>query len=87
MYELPESLLVDNPLNRYLLNSTMMDGLVRDEDGGVTLYIQHDSPGKGKEPNWLPSPEGPFSVTLRLYWPKEEALNGSWQTPPLIKVN
>lgn len=87
MYELPESLLAANPLNRYLLNSTMMDDFVRDEDGGITLYLQNESPGKEKEPNWLPAPEGPFSATLRLYWPKEEALDGSWQLPPLKKVH
>ncbi|WP_342793827.1 DUF1254 domain-containing protein [Pontiella desulfatans] len=85
MYQLPESLLVENPLNRYLLNSPMMDDFVRDSDGGITLYIQHESPGKEKEPNWLPAPAGPFSLNLRLYWPQEEALNGSWQPPALIR--
>jgi len=86
MYELPESLLAANPLNRYLLNSTMMDEFVRDPDGGITLFLQHESPGKEKEPNWLPAPEGPFSATLRLYWPKEEALDGTWTLPPLKRV-
>jgi hypothetical protein len=86
MYELPETLLVDNPLNRYLLNSTMMEDFVRDEDGGITFYLQHDSPGKEKEANWLPAPEGPFSATLRLYWPKKEALDGRWELPPLKRV-
>ena len=86
MYELPETLLAANPLNRYLLNSTMMDDFVRDEDGGITLYLQLESPGKEKEPNWLPAPEGPFSATLRLYWPKPEALDGSWQVPPVTRV-
>jgi hypothetical protein len=86
MYELPESLLTANPINRYLLNSTMMDDFVRDEDGGITLYLQHDSPGKDKEANWLPAPEAPFSVIMRLYWPKEEALDGTWQLPPLKPV-
>jgi hypothetical protein len=83
MYELPESLLVPNPLDRYLLNSTMLDGFVRDADGGITLYVQHDSPGQENEPNWLPAPEGPFTVVTRLYWPKTEALNGTWQLPPM----
>jgi hypothetical protein len=87
MYELPPSLLVENPLNRYLLNSTMMDDFVRDQDGGITFYLQNESPGKEKEPNWLPAPEAPFSVIMRLYWPKEEALDGSWQLPLLIRVN
>jgi len=86
MYEMPASLLVANPLDRYLLNSTMLPDLVRDPDGGITLYLQHDSPGKTKEPNWLPAPKGPFIAILRLYWPKAEALNGSWKQPPLTRV-
>jgi len=86
MYELPASLLVANPINRYLLNSPMLPDFVRDPDGGITFYIQHDSPGKAKEPNWLPAPEGPFSVVMRLYWPKPDALDGTWKQPPLKGV-
>jgi hypothetical protein len=87
MYELPASLLVENPLNRYLLNSPMMDDFVFDEDGGLTLYFQNESPGKEKEPNWLPAPDGPFSVVMRLYLPKPEALSGEWVNPPMKKSN
>lgn len=86
MYELPETLLTENPLDRYLLNSPMLDSFVRGADGGITFYLQHDSPGKDKEPNWLPAPKGPFSATLRLYWPKEEALDGTWEVPVLQRV-
>lgn len=86
MYALPETLLVDNPLNRYLINSTMEPDFVRDEEGGITLYLQHESPGKNKEANWLPAPKGAFVVTMRLYWPKAEALNGTWKQPPLTHV-
>ncbi len=86
MYKLPESLLVENPINRYLINSPMFPDLEKDADGGVTLYIQHDSPGKDKEPNWLPAPPGPFMMAMRLYWPKEEALNGTWKAPKAVKV-
>ena len=62
-----------------LLNSTMLSDFVRNADDGITLYIQHDSPGKGKEANWLPAAKGPFMATMRLYWPKPEALDGSWK--------
>jgi hypothetical protein len=86
MYELPESLLVDNPIDRYLLNSSMLDDFVRDDDGGITLYVQHDSPGGGLEPNWLPAPAGPFFMAMRLYWPKREALDGTWKLPPLTRA-
>jgi len=57
-----------------------------DADGGLTLYIQNESPGKDKETNWLPAPEGAFSTVLRIYWPKAEALEGQWTPPPLKKA-
>ena len=84
MYDVPTSLLVTNPLNRYLLNAPMLPQFKRDADGGLTLYIQNESPGKDNEANWLPAPNGPFWMAMRLYWPKEEALNGKW-TAPLLK--
>jgi hypothetical protein len=83
MYALPSSLLVANPLNRYLLNSPMLPQFTRDADGGLTLLIQHDSPGQDQEANWLPAPQGPFFMAMRLYWPKDEALDGTWTAPPL----
>jgi hypothetical protein len=83
MYELPASLLVANSINRYLINSAMLPQLKRDANGGLTLLIQNQSPGKGKETNWLPAPKGPFIMFLRLYWPKEEALEGKWKAPSL----
>ena len=86
MYELPASLLVANPLNRYLLNSPMLPQFVKDADGGLTLYFQNESPGTDKEPNWLPAPKGPFLVFMRLYWPKEAALDGTWKHPPMTKT-
>ena len=87
LYELPSSLLHANPLNRYLINSSMLPSLKRDPDGGVTLYVQSDSPGPDKEANWLPAPKGPFFAVLRLYWPKPEALNGTWKAPPLQRAS
>jgi hypothetical protein len=86
MYELPASLLTENPIDRYLINSQMEPNLVRDVDGGITLYIQHESPGKDKESNWLPAPQGPFFMVLREYWPKPEALNGSWKVPQVVRT-
>jgi hypothetical protein len=87
MYDQPASLLVANPIDRYLLNSTMLPQFKRDVDGGLTLLIQNESPGKDKEANWLPAPKGPFSVIMRLYLPKQEALEGKWTAPPLKRVD
>ena len=87
MYELPKSLLVANPIKRYLINSPMLPQLVKDPDGGITLYIQNELPGKDKEPNWLPAPKGPFVTAMRLYWPKQDALDGKWKAPPVIRTN
>jgi hypothetical protein len=86
MYELPSSLLVANPLNRYLLNSPMLPDFNRDSDGGITLYVQNASPGPDKEANWLPAPNGHFAVFMRLYWPKDEALDGRWKQPPMVRA-
>jgi hypothetical protein len=84
LYELPQQLLVANPLDRYLINSPMLPGMKRDADGGLTLYIQHASPGKDREANWLPAPAGPFFMVLRVYYPKQSVLDGSWQQPPMV---
>ena len=87
MYDLPAQLLVDNPIDRYLINSTMLDRLARDADGGITLYLQKDSPGKGKEANWLPTPSGRFFAVLRNYWPEDAVVKGAWKAPALERAD
>ena len=86
MYNRPESLLVANPLHRYLLNSPMLPKFQRDADGGLTFYIQQESPGAELEANWLPAPAGAFFCAMRLYWPKPEALEGKWTAPMMQRV-
>ncbi|MGV0599371.1 DUF1214 domain-containing protein, partial [Mycolicibacterium pulveris] len=86
MYEMPQSLLVQNPIQRYLINSSMVPSLVPDPDGGYTIYVQNESPGPDKEANWLPAPKGPFQMIMRLYWPKPDALNGTWKPPQVVKT-
>jgi hypothetical protein len=86
MYDLPQSLLVANPINRYLINSPVQPHMKKDADGGLTIYIQNESPGKDKESNWLPAPKGAFAAHMRLHWPAEAALDGSWTQPELLKV-
>ncbi|MEB2346424.1 MAG: DUF1214 domain-containing protein, partial [Deltaproteobacteria bacterium] len=92
MYEGKTQLLVENPINRYLVNSPMLPGMKKNADGSLTLYIQKDSPGKDKESNWLPAPDGPIYMVMRLYWPRTEAPsilpagNGTWQPPAIVKV-
>ena len=76
---------VPNRLTRYTLSSRSKFKL--NKDGSVDLYIQKNSPGKGKEANWLPAPDGRFVLMLRLYWPKEtppSIIDGSWK-PPAVK--
>ena len=73
MYDGKTQFLIKNPINRYLINSPMLPGMKKNADGSLTLYIQKDSPGKDKEANWLPAPDGPIYLVMRLYWPKTEA--------------
>lgn len=87
MYDLPQQLLVKNPINRYLINSPMLPNMKTDPDGGISIYIQADSPGKDKESNWLPAPKGPFVTFMRYYWPKPTLLNGHWKTPLIQRAD
>jgi len=78
---------VDNPLNRYSISPRQ--DLKTNPDGSTDLYIQHESPGKDKESNWLPAPAGDFILMMRLYWPSEtdpSILDGSWTIPAAKKV-
>ena len=60
MYELPASLLVANPIDRYLINSPMLPNLKLDADGGLTLIIQNRSPtARTRRPTGMPAPKGP----------------------------
>ncbi|MDE1179210.1 DUF1254 domain-containing protein [Paraburkholderia sp.] len=86
MYALPSQLLVKNPIDRYLINAPMLPGLKTDRDGGITIYIQSESPGSAREANWLPAPAGPFMVTMRYYWPKAALLNNQWHTPEIRRT-
>ncbi len=87
MYDGATQLFIDNPFERYLLNSTMMEQFQVAKDGSLTLYIQKDSPGKALESDWLPAPDGPFYMVLRLYGPEAEALEGVWMPPPAVLTN
>jgi hypothetical protein len=73
--------MADNVINRYAVRG---DRLKKDGDGGVTVYIQGPPPGGAKDANWLPAPSGKFQLLLRLYWPKDAAIDGSWK-PPAVK--
>jgi hypothetical protein len=86
MYGFPSRLLVANPLDRYLLNTPMLPNWVKDADGGYTFYIQNESPGKGKEANWLPAPKDGFYMVMRLYGPSEAAQDGIWKAPRPTRV-
>jgi hypothetical protein len=93
MYDGSTQLLVKNPINRYLVNSPMLSNMSKHADGSLTLYIQKDSPGKDKEANWLPAPDGPIYLIMRLYWPKTEEPSilppglGSWHPPGVVQIN
>jgi hypothetical protein len=92
MYDGKSQFLIKNPINRYLLNSPMLSSMKKNADGSLTLYIQKDSPGAGKEANWLPAPNDTIYLVMRLYWPKPTppsilpAGEGTWKPPAIMKV-
>jgi hypothetical protein len=92
MYDGKTQLLIENPIGRYLINSPMLPNMKKNDDGSLTIYIQHNSPGADKESNWLPAPNGPIYLVMRLYWPKTEAPSilppgeGTWQPPGIVQT-
>jgi len=93
MYDGKSQLLIENPINRYLINSPMLPNMKKNEDGSLTIYVQKDSPGADKEANWLPAPNGPIYLVMRLYWPKTTPPSilppgeGTWKPPGVKKVS
>lgn len=87
MYDGKTQLLIENPINRYLINSPMLPDLKKAADGSLTLYIQNKAPtDPDQKANWLPAPDGPIYMVMRLYWPKDEALKGTWKPPAVTRA-
>ena len=82
MYDRDSGMLVKNPIDRYSIGNRTR-GLQFGPDGSLTLYLQKQAPVPGKESNWLPAPDGPFYMSLRLYGPRAAALDGKWAPPPV----
>jgi hypothetical protein len=86
MYNLPEQLLIENEIDRYVINNHT-EGLKYNEDGSLDIYIQKDNPGPDKVSNWLPAHNGKFSLQARFYWPKKEALDPLYAPPAVQRIN
>ena len=92
MYDGKTQLLIENPIDRYLINSPMLSSMTKNADGSLTLYLQNASPGADKENNWLPAPNDLMYLVMRLYWPTTESPSilppgkGTWSPPQIVKV-
>lgn len=82
MYDAKTQLLVENPINRYVVSSAMMSTLKKNPDGSLTIYMQKDEPSPDKKSNWLPAPNGPIYVVMRLYWPRKSPQPSILPPPP-----
>ena len=82
MYSLPNRFLVENPIKRYSIGSAT-PGLKTGDDGSITLYFSAESPGKDKESNWLPAPNGPWWLVMRTYGPQDSIVDGTYKVPPI----
>jgi hypothetical protein len=92
MYDGKTQLLIENSIDRYLINSPMLSSMTKNADGSLTLYLQKASPGADKENNWLPAPNDLMYLVMRLYWPKTDSPSilppgkGTWSPPRIVKV-
>ena len=84
MYDLPDFYLVANPIDRYSIGDRT-PGLRRDDDGSLTIMIQHEQPADTS--NWLPAPAAPFRPIMRLYQPQAAVLDGTYKVPPITKAS
>lgn len=93
MYDGKTQLLIETPINRYLINSPMLPSMKTNPDGSLTIYIQKDSPTTDKKSNWRPAPNRPIYLVMRLYWAKETppsilpAGEGTWKPPGVVKAS
>lgn len=85
IYDGMTRLFSDNAIGRHSINSPMLPSLKKNPDGSLTLYVQKDSPGADNEANWLPAPDGPIYLMLRLYGPQEIVRRNDWKIPPVIR--
>jgi hypothetical protein len=85
-YDLPGLMLVPNPLKRYCLGSHRK-GLKSNPDGSLDIYLQHRRLDKAHESNWLPTPAGPFNLTLRCFLPHKPLLDGTYKYPVVRRVD
>jgi hypothetical protein len=83
MYD-AEGYQVANELDRFAIGDR--DPLRYNPDGSLDIYIQHTTPGPDHEANWLPTPTGPLGITMRLYAPRPQVLDGRWSPPPVTKA-
>jgi len=72
-----------NPINRYAIGSNQQNYEMAD-DGSLTLYVQHESPGKDKEANWLPTPKGQWWIVMRIYVPGQPLVDQTWEMPGMV---
>ncbi len=92
MYDGKTQLLIENPIDRYLINSPMLPGMKTNADGSLTIHIQRESPGADRESNWLPAPNDTIYLAMRLYWPRTEAPSilpvgqGAWKPPGVVRA-
>jgi hypothetical protein len=86
LYSLPSKQYFSDAMGRNEINAAMLSNLARDFDGGLTISIQHDAPNDETAANWIPAPNGPFALSLRLYGPKPQVFDGSWTKPTVRRL-
>jgi hypothetical protein len=85
MYDMPNRFLVPNPLNRYSLGSRAYNTFTHNPDGGFDVHVSKDAPAKEHMSNWLPAPDGKFTLNFRIFGPDRKMQNDEYDDP-VIRV-
>ena len=78
-----DGFLTRNAIDRYALGSH--SGLKPNEDGEIVITFAAEKPESVPQENWLPIPDAPFEVTLRMFGPDGDILEGDWSAPPITR--
>ncbi|MFK7730871.1 MAG: DUF1254 domain-containing protein [Pseudomonadales bacterium] len=83
MYDSATYAFSGNKLNRFSIGDRT-ERLKYNQDGSLDIFIGPTVLDEGEISNWLPTPDGPFYMFLRVYNPETSVIEQTWEPPGVI---